>query len=96
MIVEAEKSMAEDTGEPPFSFQSKATSFETSKELMSQFESRVSVCLSMCFSVSGQAALDGGSNGNVTNTRFLKSIEGTKFKSSTGKVYVYICVYVCD
>lgn len=37
MTVKAENSMAGDTGEPLFSFQSKATSFEASEELKSQF-----------------------------------------------------------
>lgn len=39
--------MAADPGGPPFSFHPKATSFETLKERMSQFESKVSVCLAM-------------------------------------------------
>lgn len=47
MTVEAEKSMAADPGESPFSFHSQATSFETFEEWMSQFESKVSVCLSV-------------------------------------------------
>lgn len=46
-----ELSQAEDPGEPLFSFQSKATSFEAPEELKSQLESKVSVCLSRCLSV---------------------------------------------